>query len=167
MWNLLAARREFCYEAPREGADMDIENLIPHRGRMRLIGEVLTLDDDRALTSSIVSENWPLYRDGAVEPLVAVELVAQTAALLEGWKQQQSGGRGGTTGWLVGIKEADFRIPCIPLSATLVTEAGRGYAMEGYAVFEGRVRLGSETAATVIIQVFRPEEGDEPAGPEP
>jgi len=39
--------------------------------------------------------------------------------------------------------------------------------MEGYAVFEGRVRLGSETVATVIIQVFRPEEGDEPAGPEP
>jgi len=145
---------------------MDIENLIPHRGRMRLIGEVLTVDDVRALTSSTVSENWPLYRDGAVEPLVAVELVAQTAALLEGWKQRKSGGLGGTKGWLVGVKEADFRMPCIPLSAKLVTEAGRGYAMEGYAVFEGRVRLGSETAATVIIQVFRPEEGAESAGPE-
>ncbi len=142
---------------------MDIENLIPHRGRMRLIGEVLTLDHDRALTSSTVSENWPLYRDGAVDTLVAVELVAQTAALLEGWKRQQSGGQGGTKGWLVGIKEADFRMPCIPLSATLVTEARRGYAMEGYAVFEGEVRLGSDPAAIVSIQVFRPEEDAESA----
>jgi predicted hotdog family 3-hydroxylacyl-ACP dehydratase len=137
--------------------DMDIEALIPHRDRMRLIGEVLAVDDDRAVTSSAVTEEWPLYRDGSVDVLVAIELVAQTAALLEGWKRQQSG-RGGAKGWLVGIKTADFRLPRIPLPATLLTEVRRDYALESYAVFEGTVRLGTEEVAVVSIQAFRPEE---------
>ena len=155
--HILAAAGDFCYEGRKEGMGMDIEALIPHRDRMRLVGEVLAVDDDRAVTSSIVSEDWPLYNDGAVDALVTIELVAQTAALLEGWKRQQSG-RGGMKGWLVGIKMADFRLPRIPLPATLITEARRDYALEGYAVFEGTVRLGTEVVAVVSIQVFRPEE---------
>jgi predicted hotdog family 3-hydroxylacyl-ACP dehydratase len=139
--------------------DMDIETLIPHRGRMRLIAEVLDVDDDYAVTSSAVTEKWPLCRDGSVDSLVTIELVAQTAALMEGWKRQQTG-RGGTKGWLVGVKAADFRLPRIPLFATLLTEVRRDYALEGYAVFEGTVRLGDEVAAVVTIQAFRPEEND-------
>jgi hypothetical protein len=30
--------------------------------------------------------------------------------------------------------------------------------MEGYAVFEGTVRMGTEVAAVISIQAFRPEE---------
>jgi predicted hotdog family 3-hydroxylacyl-ACP dehydratase len=153
----LAAVWDFCYEGLKVNVEMDIEALIPHRGRMRLIGEALAVDDDRAMTSSAVTEDWPLYRDGFVDVLVTIELVAQTAALLEGWKRQQSK-KGGTKGWLVGIKTADFRLPRIPLPAMLITEVRRDYALEGYAVFEGTVRLGAEVVAVVSIQVFRPEE---------
>jgi predicted hotdog family 3-hydroxylacyl-ACP dehydratase len=139
--------------------DMEIEAMIPHRGRMRLIGEVLAVNDDSAVTSSAATEEWPLCRDGSLDSLVAIELVAQTAALIEGWKRQQTG-RGGTKGWLVGVKAADFRLPRIPLPATLLTEVRRDYALESYAVFEGKVRLGDEVAAVVTIQAFRPEEND-------
>jgi len=143
--------------AARKRMDMEIEDLIPHRDRMRLIGEMMAVDDDRAVTLSTVTEEWPLYRDGSVDALVTIELVAQTAALLEGWKRLTSG-RGGASGWLVGIKRADFRLPRIPLHATLTTEARRDYAMESYAVFEGTVRVGTEVVAVVSIQAFRPEE---------
>lgn len=136
---------------------MDIETLIPHRDRMRLIGETLAVDDDRAVTSSVVTEDWPLYRDGTVDALVTIELVAQTAAFLEGWKRRQSK-RGGTRGWLVGIKGADFRLPRIPLSAALVTEVWRDYAVESYAVFKGTVHWGAEEVAAMSIQAFRAEE---------
>jgi predicted hotdog family 3-hydroxylacyl-ACP dehydratase len=137
--------------------DMEIEALIPHRDRMRLIGEVMAVDDDRAVTLSTVTEDWPLYRGGSVDALVTIELVAQTAALLEGWKRLQSG-RKGASGWLVGIKTADFHLSRIPLHATLITEVRRDYAMESYAVFAGTVRMGAEVAAVVSIQAFRPEE---------
>jgi len=136
---------------------MDIEALIPHRDRMRLIGEVVAVDDDRAVASSVLTEEWPLYRDGSVDVLVTIELVAQTAALLEGWKRQRSG-RGGAKGWLVGVKTADFRLPRIPLPATLLTEVRKDYALESYAVFEGTVRRGTEVVAVVNIQAFRQEE---------
>lgn len=136
---------------------MEIGDLIPHRDRMRLIGEAMTVDDDRAVTWSAVTEEWPLYHDGSVDALVTIELVAQTAALLEGWKRLASG-RGAASGWLVGIKRADFRLPRIPLHAELTTETRRDYAIETYAVFEGTVRIGAEIVAVVKIQAFRPEE---------
>ena len=63
--------------------NLDIETMIPHRGRMRLIEKVVAVDNQKALTAATTSEDWPLYRDGSVDVLVTIELVAQTAALLE------------------------------------------------------------------------------------
>jgi predicted hotdog family 3-hydroxylacyl-ACP dehydratase len=141
---------------------IDIEALIPHRDGMRLIAEVLSVDEDRAVTSAITRETWPLFAGGSVDTLVTVELVAQTAALLEGWKRLKSN-RGGATGWLVGIKHAEFRRMRVPVNETLVTEVRRSYALEGYAVFAGTVGIGSEVVASMQIQAFRPDEA--PEGP--
>jgi predicted hotdog family 3-hydroxylacyl-ACP dehydratase len=140
-----------------ECKDIDIEALIPHRDRMRFLDAVVTVDTERAVTSATVTEDWPLYYEGSVDVLVTIELVAQTAALLEGWKRLQSN-RGGATGWLVGIKSADFRRPRLVVPATLITEVVRSYALEGYAVFTGTVSFGSEIVANMQIQAFRPEE---------
>ena len=140
-----------------ERASIDIEALIPHRDGMRLITEVLDLDEEKAVTSAIAKETWPLFSDGSVDMLVTIELVAQTAALLEGWKRFQSG-RGGATGWLVGVKKAEFRSMRIPVNETLVTEVRRSYALEGYAVFAGTVSIRSEPVVTMQVQAFRPEQ---------
>lgn len=137
--------------------EMDIETMIPHRGLMRLVETVEDVDDDRARTVATTAEDWPLYREGSVGILVTVELVAQTAAILEGWKRLQTG-RGGTKGWLVGIKSADFSLPRLPVPAALTTEVARSYALEGYAVFGGVVRLGERVVATLSVQAFRPDE---------
>ena len=139
-----------------EGTGIDIETLIPHRDRMRLITEVLQVDEERAVTSATTRETWPLFAGGFVDTLVTIELVAQTAALMEGWKRLQAG-RSGATGWLVGIKNAEFRGMRIPVNETLVTEVRRSYALEGYAVFTGTISIGSEPIATMQIQAFRPE----------
>ena len=102
---------------PNTGMNLDIEAMIPHRDRMRLIDAVIAVDDLRAVTAATATEDWPLYRDGFVDALVTIELVAQTAALLEGWKRLRTG-RGSATGWLVGIKSADFRRSRLPVRAT-------------------------------------------------
>ena len=141
---------------PNTDMNLDIETMIPHRGRMRLIEKVVAIDDQKALTAATTSEDWPLYRDGSVDVLVTIELVAQTAALLEGWKRLQTG-RGGTTGWLVGIKNADFSSARLSVPATLITEVTKSYALEGYAVFGGTVRLEDRIVATLSVQAFRPE----------
>jgi predicted hotdog family 3-hydroxylacyl-ACP dehydratase len=140
-----------------ERTGIDIETLIPHRDRMRLISEVLWVDEEKAVTSATAKDTWPLFDGGSVDTLVTIELVAQTAALMEGWKRLQSK-RGGATGWLVGIKNAEFGSMHIPVNETVVTEVRRSYALEGYAVFTGTVSIGSEIVATILIQAFRPEE---------
>ena len=140
-----------------ERTSIDIEALIPHRDRMRLITDVLFVDEEKAVTSATARETWPLFDGGSVDTLVTIELVAQTAALLEGWKRLKSK-RGGATGWLVGIKHAEFRRMRIPVNETLVTEVRRSYALEGYAVFAGTVGIGSEVVAVMQIQAFRPDE---------
>ena len=137
--------------------DIDIETLIPHRDRMRFLDTVVTVDAEKAVTSATVTEDWPFFHEGSVDVLVTIELVAQTAALLEGWKRLQSN-RGGATGWLVGIKTADFRRPRLVVPTTLITQVVRSYALEGYAVFAGTVSNGSEIVADMQIQAFRPEE---------
>jgi predicted hotdog family 3-hydroxylacyl-ACP dehydratase len=136
--------------------DLDIEKMIPHRSRMKLIETVLAVDDQRARTAATTSEDWPLFGDGSVDVLVTIELVAQTAALLEGWKRIQ-GGRGGATGWLVGIKSADFRRSRLPIAAALITEVTKSCALEGYAVFDGTVLLKDEIVAVMSVQAFRAE----------
>ena len=140
-----------------EFMDIDIEALIPHRDRMRLLDRVIAVDDEKAVTFATAAEDWPLYRAGSVDILITIELVAQTAALLEGWKRLKSK-KGGASGWLVGIKRADFRLPRLPVPADLITEVLRGYALEGYAVFTGTVRHGTEAVASMQIQALRPEE---------
>lgn len=134
--------------------EMDIEALIPHRGPIRLIEGVLAVDAGRAVTVAVAKPSWPLARRGDVDPLVAIELVAQTAALMEGWTRRQEGG-GGAEGWLVGIKHAEFGRDGLPFAAELTTEVLRSYALEGYAVFAGTVRMGEEVVAALSIQAFR------------
>ncbi len=43
--------------------NIDIEKILPHRDRLKLIDEILEADDEKAITVSVVSEKWPLYTE--------------------------------------------------------------------------------------------------------
>ncbi len=135
---------------------MDIESLIPHRDRMKLINDVVEVNADRAVTSALVSERWPLCRGSFVDPLVLIEIVAQTAGVHISWKKGSDKGAGGV-GWIVGIKEADFFLDRIPLQTVLITTVRNLYSAENYNVLEGTVMTGTELLCRVQIQVFRSE----------
>ena len=132
---------------------MDIEKLIPHRDRMKLINEVLDIDDDKVITSALVSDTWPLYEGGFVDPIVLIEIVAQTAAAHIRWKKGVDKGGGG--GWLVGIKSADFFRERIPLHTELITTVKPLSGAENYNVLEGTVAAGDDILGLIQIQVFR------------
>lgn len=134
---------------------VDIETLIPHRDRMKLIDDVQEVNADKAITSSLVSDRWPLCHEGFVDPLVLIELVAQTAAVHISWRKAMDQGVGG--GWIVGIKSADFFLDRIPLHAVLTTTVENLYGAENYNVLEGTVTTGTEILGRIQIQVFRSE----------
>jgi len=133
----------------------NIEELIPHRGRMKLIDDVLEISDEGAITSARVSDRWPLYRDSSVDSLVLIEIVAQTAAVhISG---RIHGGRNATDrrGWLVGIKNADFFRDRIPIETVLTTTVKRVSSIDQYSVLEGEVYAGTNLIGCVRIQVLR------------
>ncbi len=139
---------------------MDIDALIPHRNRMKLLDYVLDLNDEESVTSARVSDRWPLHRDAFVDPLVLIEVVAQTAAgHISG--RMKSGKTVDQRGWMVGVKNADFFCYRIPVDTLLTTTVKNMYHMENYNVLEGEVKAGPDLLCRVQIQVFR--ESDEGA----
>jgi predicted hotdog family 3-hydroxylacyl-ACP dehydratase len=134
--------------------NIDIESYIPHRSPIRLISEVLEIEDELGIAVAIVKADWPLCDGREINPLILVETVAQTAALVEGHKRKKEG-KTGAKGWLVGIKHAEFNVAGIPVGTRLVIRVTSQYAFDNYGVVEGIVKSGDEVVATMVLQALR------------
>lgn len=133
----------------------DVERLIPHRGRMRLVDEIISVDEKTAVTASTVTETWPMVEGGAANCIVLVELVAQTAGVCLGWKERRKNEDPDGTGWIVGVKEALFHCSEIPLGSRIITTSERVFQVERYSEIAGTARVGDESLAEVKLQVLQ------------
>jgi len=135
-----------------------ISDLLPHRGRMLLIREILQVDTDTAVSRSIVSDQWPLFDGAGVSALLIIELVAQTSGLSNGLDRLIKEGPGTETkGWLVGIKKAELYVDTIDLGAVVVTRAKNSFKFEGFREIEGSATIGEKVVGEVTLQVVRAE----------
>jgi len=133
---------------------IDIESLIPHRDPIKIMTEVIEIKGDNGIAAAVVNERWPLCDGRAVQSIVLIEAIAQTAAIVEGYKRKKSG-KDGVKGWLVGIKSAEFTRDSIPLSTRITVSVNRLYSFEKYGVTEGVVKAGDEILLTAVLQVMR------------
>ena len=133
--------------------DIDIESLIPHRKKIRIIDEVLDVQENSAVSSTVVNSDWPLFDGEAVNSLILIEAMAQTAALIEGVKRKKRGDSG-VKGWLVGIKSAEFMEEKIPVNTHLVVRLESTNAFDNYGVVEGTVQSGEKILATATLQAL-------------
>jgi len=133
--------------------DVDIDELVPHRRPLRLIDEVLEMDEDYAVTAAVITPQWPMLADGAANPIVLIELVAQTAAALGGLKvkKKDKGGPAGK-GLLVGIKSAAFFLDEIPLNSRIVTRAETRLMLENFKEITGVVKIDDAVIAEISLQ---------------
>jgi predicted hotdog family 3-hydroxylacyl-ACP dehydratase len=133
-----------------------ISDLLPHRGRMLLVQEIVQVDRDAAISRAIVSDQWPLTGDEGASPLLIVELVAQTSGLSNGLDRLINEGQGTETkGWLVGIKKAEFYVDALALGAIVETRAENSFKFEGFREIEGSARIGDAMVGRVTLQVVR------------
>jgi predicted hotdog family 3-hydroxylacyl-ACP dehydratase len=102
----------------------------------------------------VVNERWPLCDGRAVRSIVLIEAIAQTAAIVEGYKRKKSG-KDGVKGWLVGIKSAEFTRDAIPLYTRITVSVHSLYSFEQYGVTEGVVKAGDEILLKAVLQVMR------------
>jgi predicted hotdog family 3-hydroxylacyl-ACP dehydratase len=133
-----------------------ITDLIPHRGRMLLIQEIVRVDGNAAVSRAVVSDHWPLTGDSGVSPLLIVELVAQTSGLSNGLDRLIQEGQGTETkGWLVGIKKAAFFTDALALGAVVETRAENRFKFEGFREIEGSSSIDGKLVGQVTLQVVR------------
>ena len=134
--------------------NIDIESLIPHREKIKIISGILEIKETAAISTAMVNPNWPFYDGAAVNSLVLIEAIAQTAAIVEGYKRKQQG-KDGVRGWLVGIKSAEFNIAKIPVNTNLIIMIESKYSFDNYGVVEGIVKTGEKVLATATLQAVR------------
>jgi predicted hotdog family 3-hydroxylacyl-ACP dehydratase len=138
---------------------IDIESIIPHRAPIKIISEVMDAQEDSGIATAVVNPSWPLFEKDAVNSLILIEAVAQTAAVIEGYKRIKQG-KDSVKGWLVGIKSADFMVDKIPVDTKLTIFVASKYTMDNYAVVEGTVKNGENILATMVLQALRLNEED-------
>lgn len=133
-----------------------ITDLLPHRGRMLLIQEIIQVDMDAAVSRSIVNGKWPMFDGSGVSPLLIIELVAQTSGLSNGLDRLTKEGHGTETkGWLVGIKKADLYVNALALGAVVVTHAKNSFKFEGFREIQGQSMIDEKVVGEVTLQVVR------------
>lgn len=136
--------------------DVRPETILPHRGRMLLIDEILELDDDGAVTRSVVTERWPFFNGRDVNTIVLIELVAQTAGVHNGWiRDKLHGPAADKKGWIVGIRQAHLMVNAIPLGTGLITRSKNQMEFEGFRDIFGTVAMETQIVAEIAIQLLR------------
>ncbi len=134
--------------------NIDIESLIPHRAPIKMISEVLEITPESAVAGAIADSSWPLCDGNTVSPIVLIEIVAQTGAVIDGYKRKMQGKSGGK-GWLVGVKDARFNVTGISVGEHLVASVGNSYSFDNYSVIKGTVTAGKEILAEIVLQALR------------
>lgn len=139
-----------------QAAQLELEDLLPHRGKMLLIQEVLSVDSEQASTANKVRKSWPLASDDGVDSLVLIELAAQTAGVCNGWDRIHSVGMDSDKmGWLVGIKNADITIDLLPYGVTLTASAKNTLVFENFRESSCEIFLEDQQVASITLQLFQ------------
>jgi predicted hotdog family 3-hydroxylacyl-ACP dehydratase len=142
-------------------AEIEIEDLIPHRGNMILIDHIVEIHKEYAVTEAIVKESWPLLTVDGVQPLILVELAAQSAGVCNGWDRiKKKGLKSDSMGWLVGVKKAKFNIECIPLRSKIITRSENSSKYDNLRVTSSVSWLGKEIIGEITLQLFQAPQND-------
>ena len=117
--------------------ELSIERLVPHRDRMRLIDAIIAVDQNEAITQSVVKKS---------------------ASVHIGWRElQENHDQACGRGWLVGIKSARFDMTAIPVESCILTVVKPEYHFENYTGIYGLAHIDQQSVGEVRLQVMRSE----------
>lgn len=137
-------------------SDLTLEDLLPHRGKMLLVNEILEVDNTHALTLCRVEKFWPMAEGSGINPLILVELAAQTAGVCNGWDRIQAQGiDSDKTGWLVGVKKAEFFIDSLSFGDTILSSANNTYSFTNLREVSCEQHLNNILIGKTTLQLFQ------------
>ena len=137
-------------------SDLTLEDLLPHRGDMMFVSEVLEVDRSHAIALCRVDSRWPMADERGVPSLMLVELAAQAAGVCNGWDRIQTQGiDSDPSGWLVGIKKAEFFIDYLPIGGDIICRAENINNFENLREVSCEQHLNDTLIGRVVLQLFQ------------
>jgi predicted hotdog family 3-hydroxylacyl-ACP dehydratase len=137
-----------------------IEALLPHRGAMLMLEEVVACDDASIVArASVRPAAWYLDEDGAMPAWVGLELMAQAIAAHAGVRAAHAGAQTGRRGMLIGCRAYRAAAPAFAAGSVLEVTARAATADEsGFAAYDCALRSAGRELASATVKVFVPPE---------
>lgn len=137
-------------------SDLTLLDLLPHRGAMLLVEDILEVDRSQAEVRCTVRPSWPMAEAGGVPALILVELAAQSAGVCNGWDRILAQGRDSEkTGWLVGIKKAEFHLDTLPYGAEIVCRAENIHNFNNLREVSCEQRWNGRLIGSMTLQLYQ------------
>ena len=132
----------------------DIRELIPQREPILVVDSLVEADNDRAVTSFVISEGLVfLDEKRKMTEVGLIENIAQSASALAGYRAKLQGAERPPVGYIGEIK--DFHCYSNPaVGDELTTIVTFGPEVGGVTLIEGESRVGDELIASTRMKIY-------------
>jgi predicted hotdog family 3-hydroxylacyl-ACP dehydratase len=131
-----------------------ITELLPHRPPMLWIDEVVHHQGDDVHCRLTVRESHVFVEAGRVEPVVAIEWMAQTVGALVGLYDRAVSERP-RPGYLIAVPDAQFFVDIFEVGDVLEIKAQLSWGDSTLASFEAQVEREGKLTARAQLSVYR------------
>lgn len=140
-------------------AESRVENWIPHRGGMRLLDRILSVDEQQVVAEVDVPYDGMFVRDGAVPAWIGIEYMAQAVSAWAGGRGRRAGGQP-RPGLLLGSRKYEAHCASFASGSLLRVEVQCDLVgANGLGTFSCRILQDEREVATARIAVFDPPAG--------
>lgn len=126
---------------------------IPHRGPMRWVDEVASASEGRVECRTRLRDGHLLAESGHISPLIALELFAQSAAVLMASRKAEGGETDPVNGALVGTRKLDVFVDELRVGDELTTVAQEKWTAGALTQLTCELRRDGETIARGAVNV--------------
>lgn len=151
-----------------------VEELLPHRGPALLLARVVDWTEQQVCCEATFGEECPYLRDGRLESVCGLEVLAQAAGVYLGLARRAGGaaalaglsrdGLSGdrasgdrASGYLVGVPRADLHVDTLPVDRPLRAQVSPLWQEGGAARFRGALHHGDTVLLTAELSLFVPQ----------
>jgi predicted hotdog family 3-hydroxylacyl-ACP dehydratase len=127
---------------------------MPHKPPMLLVDEVVSVEGPRITVKAHISPDHILLEDGAISPLLAIELFAQAAAALMVHRSAQHGA-GMESGYLLGTRKLELEVDAFHVGDELVVRAEELWGADALSQLDCTLERGGKVVAKGSINVAR------------
>lgn len=134
-----------------------VDDVLPHRGTMRLVDEIVACSDEAVTVLATVDPDaWYADAEGAMPSWIGIELMAQAIAAHVGLIAMRAGGRA-RPGVLLGASRYEAHDASFERGARLRIDAKELLKSEqGHGAYECAIAAGDRCLAQAVVKVYQP-----------